>query len=171
MQPAPQQQPRQPGSMQKYLPWYGAAGLSSLGHHLGRAGGLKGQLLGTLAGTALGVHGGEALGKRLDRVKMAAMVDELEKLSGLDVDSKKRQQARLKETAKTVGESALGFGAGYLTGAGLARAAERIAEKQGKHMPTFASKLTALGVGGAAASYPLWKHYESERLKRAGERS
>lgn len=68
--------PAQPGKAQQYMPWYSAAGLGAVGHHV--AGKLVpkkyrflGQLAGTVAGTGVGVHAGEAIGKRLDQRKMA----------------------------------------------------------------------------------------------------
>jgi hypothetical protein len=75
----PQQPAQQPGKMEKYLPWYGAAGAGAAGHEIGKRlvpGKYRalGAIGGTLLGTALGVHGGEALGKRLDRPKIAKVL-------------------------------------------------------------------------------------------------
>lgn len=93
----------EPGKLERYMPWYGGAGLGAVGHHFGgklvppkyR---LLGQIGGTLLGTAAGVHGGEALGKKLDQPKLAA-VEETPPHPGV-----------------TLGKSILGFGLGTAGG-------------------------------------------------------
>lgn len=95
--------PQQPGKMQKYLPWYGAAGIGMAGHETGKLLPKKYQMLGriggTLAGTALGVHGGETVGRKLDQRKTAAI-----------------EEKKPKHPASTLGKSMLGFGLGTAGG-------------------------------------------------------
>lgn len=60
------------GTAEKYLPWYGAAGLGAAGSELvGRTAPrnykLPARVVGAMLGTAAGVHGGEALGRKLDK--------------------------------------------------------------------------------------------------------
>ena len=64
----------QAGTFENKVPWYTTAAGATLGGMAGKA--LKkaprvGTLLGTLAGTAVGLEGGTALGKKLDKTKLA----------------------------------------------------------------------------------------------------
>ena len=60
----------EPGAAEKYLPWYaaaaGAVGGGAIGGKLPGKWKLPGKMLGTVLGTGLGVHGGEAVGRKID---------------------------------------------------------------------------------------------------------
>jgi hypothetical protein len=173
---APPQQQKQPGKMEKYMPWYGAAGLGAVGHHLGKMVPKKyqfaGSVAGTLAGTALGVHGGEALGRKLDQRKTAEARPGFEKykrMVGALEESKKRgdfiHHPHEKTAAKeekpphpgaTLGKSLLGFGLGTAGGyLGVKGVNALMKSRGGPGLPSSAA-LTALpvvtGLGGLAYS-------------------
>jgi hypothetical protein len=64
------------GPVEKKLPWYttalGGTSGAMLGRKLMKKSPVAGALLGTLAGTAVGLEGGEALGKRVDKMRKQA---------------------------------------------------------------------------------------------------
>lgn len=161
----PQQSPqpaKQPGKMQTYMPWYGAAGLGALGAHYGgkvlpKKYKLLGQVGGTLLGTAMGVHGGEAVGKRLDRSKTAAEQEPVKK--------------PWSHAAKTVGTGLAGLGVGTLAGYGASKGLQAALRSKGVEVPDslLTTKVLPLAGGGAGTAYALWKAKEMEELKRAVE--
>ena len=140
-QAQPQAQQKQPGKMEKYLPWYGAAGLGMVGHEAGKLLPKKyqmaGRIGGTLLGTGLGVHGGEAIGKRLDQRKTAAAEEKMPPHPGA-----------------TLGKSLLGFGVGTAAGyAGMKGLDALMRARGGSGLPRNAV-MSALplvtGLGGLA---------------------
>ena len=157
--------------MEKYLPWYGAAGLGMVGHEAGKLLPKKLQMLGriggTLAGTALGVHGGEAVGKKLDQRQLRKQADYGDENGGNTPAPKNR----VKEVAKTVGKGLAGMSAGTLAGYGAGKAVEHGARAVGK--PVSKAALVRYGIPAAGAglgtAYSLWKAREAQELKSALE--
>jgi hypothetical protein len=144
------------GEAEKYLPWYGSTTLGGLGaaaaQSLTKKHKLPAAIAGSLAGTVAGVHGGEALGRRLDRLRRL-----------------KEKTGEEKTVPRIMGEGLLGFGAGALTGYGAGRLLEKGIRGVGKSpLPILPRVLgTAGAVGGM--SYPLWKAYEQDAIRRALE--
>jgi hypothetical protein len=141
----------EPGKMEKYLPWYGAAGAGLAASELGgrlmpKRYAALGRVGGALAGTAAGVHGGEAAGRLMD--KRAA--EEVPKKS------------KFKEVAKTVGSGLAGMAAGTAAGYGAGHLADAVALQ---HLHKVAPILGA----GLGTSYALWKSRERNMLNDALE--
>ena len=62
----------EPGRHEKYMPWHGSPAGGVLGHVAGGKLGkgkwkLPAQVLGAVLGGSVGVHGGEVLGRRMDK--------------------------------------------------------------------------------------------------------
>jgi hypothetical protein len=149
-------------TMHTYLPWYGVTAGSILG---GAAGSKlvpkKYQLLGTLGGgllgTAAGLHGGEALGKRLDRglAKSAAVyrVGNIPfDMSGSELDKKLGTKGARIATDRETGRSR-GFGfveAPSVKGApkGWRITKEAEAGEAGEYQPPHPALTAAKSIGG-----------------------
>lgn len=161
-------QPRQPGKMEKYLPWYGTAGGGTLGHHFGKKLVPKkykflGALTGTLAGTALGLHGGKAIGKRLDRSKTAA------------------KEEKPPHPGVTLAKSLAGFGTGTALGYLGMKGVDRLLRAGGGQGLPQHTALKALpivtGLGGLAYTQMQNKtlkkmrenHLKRQEMKRGGQ--
>lgn len=146
------------GTMHQYLPWYGV----TAGGILGGAAGAKlmpkkYQLLGTLGGgllgTAAGLHGGEAIGKKLDeRMAKSAAAEEY----------------KPPHPALTAAKSLGGMGVGMLAGYGGMQAADAILKKtRGQGLPRGSKAMWAVpimtGAGGLAYSHMQQKTLEKMR--------
>ena len=148
---------KEPGSAEKYLPWYGAASLGGLGSLAAQEAAKKkfkipAAIAGSLAGTAVGVHGGEALGKF--------------------VAKRKKKTAAVKEQkpptiSGTIARGLGGLAAGTVGGYGAGKAVELIARKRGAPLHGAIPIIARVAGAGLGASYPLWKAYEVEGIRQA----
>ena len=167
-----------PGKGEKYAPWYGAAALGGLGHHLGGLASPKhklfGSIAGSLAGTAAGVHGGEAMGRALDNRMMKGGSAEEPQQEGPqepNYNQTLRDIAKRKAivTAKEIGAISLPMIAGVGAGMGY----EKFMASRGGSAPA-ARKLMAYGalplVGGTAAlAYRAAQHLKENEFARIRE--
>jgi hypothetical protein len=149
-----------PGKVEKYLPWYGAAGLGMAGHELGKLAPKKYQMLGriggTLLGTGLGVHGGEAAGRLLDKPKTAAEV---------------QKKSPVSEIAKTLGLATLGGATGMAAGYGAGHLVDYAMKKTtGQGVPTGKLRAVAPLLGlGTGTAYALLEHAKQKKIRNALE--
>lgn len=160
----------EPGRGEKYMPWYGAAGLGALGQTAGTRlapGKFKalGGLAGALAGTGIGVHAGEAVGKAMD--KRAA--EEPPAVEKPDYNKTLRRIAMRQAgtTAKEIGAVALPLAAGMGTGFGI----QKYMERTGRSAAPAARKILAFSaipaVGmTAGAMYRTAKHLKDQEFDR-----
>lgn len=146
-------QPAAPGSGEKYMPWYGAAAGGLAGSQLAskflpkkyRA---AGQMAGTLLGTAVGVHGGEAVGRKLDQAKTA---------------EEKKRDTPAKVLGRSLGGLALGSAVGTAVPYVLDKGLERY-RGRGLMSPTTAMKVGPVVGGILGVATPLFHHEMSRRM-------
>jgi hypothetical protein len=168
VQPQPIKPAPEPGHNEKYMPWYTAAGLGAIGHSLGGLAvpakyKMLGGAAGAVAGTVLGVHGGEALGRAMDKRA------EEEPVGPPDYNKTLRRIAMRQAgtTAKEVGAIALPMAAGMGTGFGL----QKLLEHSGRSAAPAAKKIlgvSALPIAGltAGAMYHTAKHLKDQEFDR-----
>jgi len=150
---------QQPGKMEKYLPWYGSAGLGAAGAY---AGGkfmpakykLLGNVGGALLGAAAGVHGGEAIGRRLDKT----------------AEAKKKERSMLR-AIKPWAQGIAGFGLGSAAGYGGIKATDYFLRRAGQPgvTPGAMGYIVPAATGALGTMYGLWKAKEQEAMRRAVE--
>jgi hypothetical protein len=167
VQPQPLKPPAEPGHNEKYMPWYTAAGIGAIGHSLGSVMSppkykMLGGAAGAVAGTVLGVHGGEMLGRHMD--KQAG-----EEPGPPDYNKTLRRIAMRQAgtTAKEIGAIALPMAAGMGTGFGI----QKYLEHTGHSAAPMAKKvlgLSALPVAGltAGALYRAAQQLKNQEFDR-----
>lgn len=186
------------GFTEKYLPWYGAATLGTLGHHAGEAAPKKyklpAKLVGTVVGTGMGVHGGERLGKYFDvkrKKKTAALREKIVKKmtgkafgwkpSAQPVQPMQQQQPQPIPAVKIAAEKKpsvpgtilaglAGLGIGTAGGFGLGHAIEAVSRKQKIPMAKVLPYVGGAAGAGLGLLYPWYKGEEQEQIRRARQR-
>lgn len=153
-----------PSAGEKYLPWYGAAGLGTAGHEIGKRllpGRAKafGAVAGTLAGTAAGVHGGEALGKAIDKRAEVEHQPLQEPNYNQTLRNIAKRQAGV--TAKEIGAVTLPLAAGV--GAGLGY--EKYMKSRGATAGPAARKIMAFSALPAVGLTAAAAYQAARRLK------
>jgi hypothetical protein len=154
-----------PGPYQTYLPWYGAA-LSGAGAHelarrvLPQKYRAAGSIGSALVGTGAGVHGGEALGKLIDKLKAKK-----------EKTAEKKDRGSVGRMLRVVGQGAGGLATGILAGYGAGHGIQHLVERAGRKIPK--SALLTYGIpaagGGMGLAHSIWKAREAEELRRAIE--
>jgi hypothetical protein len=146
------------GPAETYMPWYGAAGLGGTGAVLAQEAAPKrlkipAAIAGSLVGTGVGVHGGERLGRALDKLRKA----------------KEKKAAAKKEPTPgaLVGAGLAGLGLGTAGGYGAGKLLERAARKSNVPMARLIPAVVSTAGGVLGVSYPLWKAYEQAAMQRS----
>lgn len=163
---------QEPGRNEKYLPWYTAAGAGTLGQALGsRLTPSKFKMLGgaagAVAGTMLGVHGGETVGRAMD--KRAAE----EPQAGPPDYNKTLRRIAMRQTGATLkelGAVALPMAAGMGAGFGI----QKYMERSGRSAAPVAKKILALSTlpavgftaGAAYRAAGQLKNQEYDRIRQ-----
>jgi hypothetical protein len=159
--------PAAPGRNEKYMPWYTAAGAGAIGHSLG---GLVvppkykmlGGAAGAVAGTVLGVHGGEALGRAMDK-----RADASQQPPDYNKTLRRIALRQTGTTLKEIGSIALPLAAGMGTGFGI----QKYMEHTGRSAAPVAKKLLAASAIPAVgltvgAAYKAAKHLKDQEFQR-----
>jgi hypothetical protein len=161
----------EPGKAEKYLPWYGSAGLGAIGHEVGKRalpGKLKtlGAIGGAVLGAGLGVHGGEALGRKIDQRKSRRPPEDdppmsIQPVPGPQPPAKLAAAEKKKPSAgRVLGSSLLGMGAGMGAGYGASKGLHALSRATGGKglIPSTAARAMPF-VGGAIGMTAPLLHY------------
>lgn len=159
------------GSREKYLPWYGAAGLGTLGQHAGYKFAppklkMIGGVAGALAGTGLGVHAGEAVGRAMDK-RAAEMPQPQPQAPDYNKTLRRIAMRQAGTTVKEIGAVTLPLAAGMGAGFGI----QKYMERTGRSAAPVAKKLLTLSAVPAVgltvgAAYRAAKHLKEQEFDR-----
>ncbi len=140
------------GTFEKYFPAYTSAVGGYLGSRvknvLPKNMQTAGATLGTIVGTGMGLHGGEAVGKKLDHKKTKTAAEE----EGA--------------AASVLGKSLLGFGAGTALGYAGLKGFDALAGKPVVSSPAARAALPVIG-GALGMAYPHLHSMTVEKMRRA----
>lgn len=145
----------QTGQAEKYMPWYGAAGLGAIGHTLGpkalpKKFKLLGEVAGTLGGTYAGVHGGEVVGRAMDKRAEEVPVEPQPEKPDYNKVLRRIAMRQAGTTLKEIGATTLPVAAGMGTGYAI----QKYLEHTGRSAAPVAKKIlgySALPAVGLAA--------------------
>lgn len=160
----------QPGQAERYMPWYGAAGLGAIGHTLGpralpKKFKLLGEVAGTLGGTYAGVHGGEVVGRAMDKRAEELGPEKPDYNKTLRRIALRQAGTTMKEIGAVTLPVAAGMGAGYGIQKYLEHTGRPVAPVARKILAFSSLPAVGLAVGTAYRAAQGLKEHEFGRIR------